>query len=126
MLPQDLRLIEAKRCGLAVGARDADPGELVRLHDAETNARFILNLLLEFLGKLLVTFGSDDGQRVDLETTQPAAILVHAEAQTASDGLAAFTLAPDNAESADLEHIRVVPAIFQRGVREDNLELRLE
>ena len=105
---------------------DRDGRELVLLHDAEADARVLLDLLLEVLGKLLIALGGDDGERVDLEAAQPLAILVHAETQAAADGLAAFALGAHFAQGADLKDVRVVPALLQRGVGEDELQRRLE
>ena len=126
MLPQHLRLLEAQRRGLAVRAGDGDAGELVLLHDAEANAGVVLDLLLQVLGELLVALGGDHGQRVDLEAAQALAVLVHAQAQAAADGLAALALGPHVAQGANLEDVRIVPAFAQRGVGEDELERRLE
>src|SRR3546814_5032028 len=44
----------------------------------------------------------------------------------ATDGLAAFPLRADFTQSANLEHVGIVPALFQGGVGKDELELRLE
>src|SRR3546814_17339018 len=63
---------------------------------------------------------------VDLEATQPFTLLVDAQAQAATDGLAAFPLRADFTQSANLEHVGIVPALFQGGVGKDALELRLE
>ena len=126
MLPEDLRLVEAQRRGLAVGAGGGDSGELVRLHDAEADAGFVLDLLLEFLGELFVAFGRDHGQRVDLEAAQALAVLVHAEAQATSDRLAPLLLGSHLAQCADLKDVRIVPAFAQRGVGEDELQRRVE
>ena len=65
---------------------------MVRLHDAETNAGFVLDLLLECLRKLLVALGRDHGQGVAFEAAQAFAVLVDAETQAASDGLAPLLL----------------------------------
>ena len=111
---------------LPVGVRHRDGGELVLLHDAEADAGIVLDLLLEVLGELLVAFGGDDGQRVDVEAAQALALLVDAETQAAADGLAALALGAHLAQGANLEDVRVVPALAQGGVGEDELQRRLE
>ena len=79
-----------------------------------------------FCGELLVAFCGDDGERVDVEAAHPFALLVHAETQAAADRLAALALGAHLAQGADLEDVRIVPAFAQRGVGEDELQLRLE
>ena len=96
------------------------------LHDAEADAGVGLDLLLEVLGELLVALGGDDGERVDLEAAQALALLVDAETQAAADGLAALALGAHLAQGANLEDVRVVPALAQGGVGEDELQRRLE
>src|ERR1019366_5742896 len=126
MLPQDLRLFEAQRRGPAVSSRSADSGELVRLHDAEADPGFVLDLLLELLGKLFVALGRDHRQGVDLEAAEALAVLVNAEAQAASDRLATLLFRRHFPEGADLEHVRIVPAFAQGGMGKDELQLRVE
>ena len=65
---------------------------MVRHHDAEANAGFVLDLFLEFLGELFVALGRNHSQRVDLEAAQAFAVLIDAETQAASDGLASLLL----------------------------------
>ena len=112
MLPERLRLLEAQRRRAVPSAPvTAIAGELVRLDDAEADAGVLLDLLLQVLGELLVALGGDHGQRVDLEAAQALAVLVHAQAQAAADGLAALALGADVAQRANLEDVRVVPAL---------------
>ncbi len=124
--PDGFRLRHAQRRGPPGFVRHRDGGELVLLHDAEADAGVGLDLLLEVLGELLVALGGDDGQRVDVEAAQPFALLVDAQPQAAPDGLAAFPLGAHLAEGANLEDVRVVPALAQRRVGEDELQLGLE
>ena len=112
MLPERLRLLEAQRRRRAVRVGHRDGGELVLLDDAEADAGVLLDLLLQVLGELLVALGRDHGQRVDLEAAQPLALLVHAQAQAAADGLAPLALGADVAQGADLEDVGVVPAFL--------------
>ena len=44
---------------MAVRSGDADASELMRLHDAETNARIRLDFLLQVLSELLKSLGRD-------------------------------------------------------------------
>ena len=83
----------------------------------------VLDFLLEVLGELLVALGGDDRQGVDVESPQAFSLLVDAEPQAASDGLAAFALGAHFAEGANLEDVRVVPALAQGRVGEDELQL---
>ena len=112
--PDGLRLRQrpAPWCAPAV-IDDRDGGELVLLHDAEADARVGLDLLLEIFGKLLIALGGDDRQRVHVETAQPIPLLIHAEPQAAPDGLPALSLGAHFAEGANLEDVRVVPALLR-------------
>ena len=113
----------AQRRGPPGVVRHRDGGELVLFHDAEADAGVVLDLLLEVLGELLVAFGGDDRERVDVEAAQAFALLVHAQTQAAADGLPALALGAHLAEGANLEDVRVVPALAQGGVGEDELQL---
>ena len=124
--PDGLRLRDAQRRGVPGRIDDRDGGELVLLHDAEADARVGLDFLLEVLGKLLIALGGDDRQRVHVESAQALALLVHAEPQAAPDGLAALALGAHFAQGANLEDVRVVPALLERRVGEDELQRRLE
>jgi hypothetical protein len=93
----------------------------VLLDDAEADAGILLDLLLQVLGELLVALGGDHGQRVDLEAAHPLAVLVHAQPQAAADGLPALALGLDVAQGADLEHVRVVPALRSAECEKMNL-----
>ena len=126
MLPEHVRLLEAQRRGLAVGPRGSDSSELVRLHDAETNAGFFLDLLLEFLREPLVTLGRDHGQNVSFEAPQAFPVLVDAETQAASDGLAPLLFGSHLAQCADLKDVRVVPAFAQGRVGKNELQRRFQ
>ena len=53
-------------------------------------------------------------------------MLVHAQAQAASEGLAAFPFAADVAQGANLEDVGIVPALAQGRVREDEFQRRVE
>src|SRR5438477_7858467 len=96
------------------------------LDNAETNAGVVFDLLLQVLGKLLVALGGNYREGVDVEAAQPRALLVHAQAQAAPDSLPPLLLAAHLTQGANLEHIRVVPALAQGGVGEDELELSVE
>jgi len=110
----------------AVLLLDGNGRELVLFDNAETDAGIGLDLLLKIFGEGFVALRGDHGEGVDLEAAQSFALLVDAQAQTAPDGLAAFALGADFAQRANLEHVGIIPALFQRGVGEDELELRIE
>ena len=81
---------------------------------------------LERLGEAVVGLAGDDRQDVYLldfaaqhGDILPLAILIHAEAQTATDLLPLADVGGALLQRADLEHVGVVPALAQRGVRED-------
>jgi hypothetical protein len=58
-----------------------NPGKFVVMHHAELNTRIFLDVLLQVLGKLLIALRGNHGQRIDLEATQPLALLIDAQAQ---------------------------------------------
>lgn len=53
-------------------------------------------------------------------------LLVHAQAQAASEGLAAFPFTADVAQGANLEDVGIVPTLAQGRVREDEFQWRVE
>ena len=59
---------------------------------------------------------------LSLEAPQPLALLVHAEAQSPADGLAAFALGSHFAQGANLKDVGVIPALLQRRMGEDELQ----
>src|SRR3546814_6057745 len=120
------RFLEAQHRERTVVLLDRDRRELVLLDDTEANAGVGLVFLLEVVGEGLIALGRDHRERVDLEATQPFTLLVDAPAQAATDGLAAFPLRADFTQSANLEHVGIVPALFQGGVGKDELDLRLQ
>ena len=71
----------------------------------------------QLLGELLITFEGDNSKRIDLEAMQPIAVLVHAQAQAATNSLPALAFGLDIAQGADLENIRVIPTFFQSPFR---------
>ena len=101
---------------MTIRADGANAGELMGLDNSEADAGIILDLLLKFIGKLLVAFGGDHGQRVHLKSAQAIAVLIHAQAQTAADGLAALLFRCHVAQDANLEDVGIVPALAQGGV----------
>ena len=103
-----------RRRGPPSVVRHRDGGELVLLHDAEADAGILFDFLLKILGELLIAFRGDDGECVDVEATKPFARAgIHAETQAAPDGLAAFAFGAHLAEGANLEDVRIVPALAQ-------------
>src|SRR3546814_11856443 len=77
---------------LTVVLLDRDRRELVLLDDTEANAGVGLDFLLEVVGEGLIALGRDHRERVDLDARQPFTLLFDAQAQAATDGLAAFPL----------------------------------
>lgn len=84
------------------------------------------NIRLQVCHKGLIAFTGDYRQRVDLVNAvaaalhiHPVAVLIDAKAQTTTDFLPLRRVAVRVLQSADLEHIRVVPSLTQRRVGED-------
>ncbi len=92
------------------------------MHHTELNPGVILNVLLQILGELLVTFRGNHRQRIDLEAAQPLTLLIDAQTQATTNGLPTPTLSLAGREVANLEDVRVVPAFLQRRVRENELQ----
>ena len=124
--PDGLGFLNAQRFCLAVCVGHGNRGELVLLDDAEANARVGLDFLLQVERKILIALGRDDGQRIDLETALPLAVLIDAQSQAATDGLPPLPLRAHFPQGTNLEDVRIVPALTQGRVREDELQLRLE
>ena len=111
---------------LSIGVDDGDVGEGVLLHQAELDFLLFLNLVLEVGGEVLERLIRHHGQGVHLEAGDALALLVDADAQTAPDHLAAPHLAGDLVQRANLEDVRIVPPLLQRGMGEDELHRRVE
>ena len=111
-----------QRRSLALHIGDCNAGKLVLLHNSKADAGLLLNFLLQILGKLLVAFHRNHGQRIYLEAPQPVAILVDTQPQTAPDCLAPLALRAHLAQRANLKHIRVVPAFTQRAVGKNKFQ----
>ena len=94
----------------------------MRLYDAKANTRVRLDFLLQVFGKLFVALRRDHRQRIDFETAQAFASLIHARAQPSANGLPPLTLRSNVTERANLEDVGVVPALTQRRVGENELE----
>src|SRR5664279_4962062 len=96
-------------------------------HHTEADAGVYLNFLLEIGGKVLVALRSDDSKGIDIEAADTFARSgIDAETQTPSDGLAALAFSSHFTYGANLEDVRIVPALAQRGVREDELQRGLQ
>ena len=96
------------------------------LDNSELNAGILLDFLLEILGELLIAFGCDYRKRVDLEPAQPLALLVDAQPQASADRLPPLAFRAHFAKGANLKNVRIVPALLEGRVGEDELELRLK
>ena len=117
-----LGLLVAKALLGALEGLDRDLREARRGDFAKLEA-LILELLLQAVGEIVVAFIGDDGEHVRLWVVQALAILVHAQAQTATDFLALGQVVLCLDERADLEHVGVVPALLERGVAEDERDV---
>ena len=83
-------------------------------------------LSLQALCKAVIALTGDDGQHIDRMNIiakdigiHTLAVLIDAQAQSATDFLTFANLAAALFQCANLEHVRVVPAFAQRGVREN-------
>ena len=84
------------------------------------------NIMLQVARKRFIALARDDGEEVHLlyGALQPRlvhalAVLIDAEAHAAANFLPFARLAAALLQRADLEDVRIVPALFQRGVREN-------
>ena len=94
-------------------------GKQIQLQYAEFYARFVLNFLLQCISKLCKALVCHYMQNIDILVLNPLSILIDAQAQTASDLLSAGKGGFLIDQRADLEHIGVIPAFFERRMRED-------
>ena len=92
MCPQGLGGLEAHWLHISSGLHHGNASELVVLHHAKQNPGVFLDVFLQVFGELLIAFGGDHRQRVDLETAQPLTLLVHAQPQASANRLPAPTL----------------------------------
>ena len=84
------------------------------------------NIRLQVCNEGLVALAGNNGQGVDFMHTVPAALHIHtvavlidAKTQTATDFLPLCGIAVRMFQGTDLEHIRVIPALTQGRVGED-------
>src|SRR5207253_982928 len=115
-------LVESKWRGRAVGVGDRHGGKLVLLDNSKSQARVLLDLLLQMLGKFLIAFGGYDRERVHVEAALSVAVLIDAEPQAAADRLPPLALRPHFAQGANLEDVGIVPAFFERRMRKDEFQ----
>ena len=92
------------------------------MQHTELYAGIILDFPLQRGGKLRKALVRHDVQDVDIPVFNPFAVLVDAEAQAAPyllpGGESGFLVD----EGADLEHVRVIPALLQRGMGENEAQ----
>ena len=109
------RFRDAERLRRAVLLRHGNRREIMRFEHAEADAVFLV-FLLQPVGKFVVAFVRHDGERIDLEAVMADAVLVDAEAQAAADLLPLLHGARRLVQRADLEDVRIVPALAKRRV----------
>lgn len=81
---------------------------------------------LQAVRERAVTFVGDDGEDVKAFVVQAFALLIHGQAQAASDFLAAARFGHGLIERTDLKHVRIVPTLFERGMGKDKTDGLLE
>ena len=81
---------------------------------------------LQAVRERAVTFVGDDGEDVKAFVVQAFALLIHGQAQAASNFLAAARFGDGLIERTDLENVRIVPALFERGMGKDKTNGLLE
>lgn len=74
---------------------------------------------LQAVRERAVTFVGDDGEDVVAFVVQAFALLIHGQAQAASDFLAAARFGDGLIERTDLKNVRIVPTLFERGMGKD-------
>lgn len=115
------RLRDTKRLDASVLVRDRNRREILRLEHAEAHAVFLI-FLLQTVSKFFIAFVRHDGQRIDLETVAADTVLIDAEAQATPDLLPLLHGARRLIQRANLEDVRIVPALAQRRVGEDEAQ----
>jgi hypothetical protein len=99
----------------------------VHLHDAEPDAGIGLDFLLQVLGELLIAFRGYDGQRIDRRSR---AIARPSDSRTRRKPRPMVWRRSRSvchlAQGANLEHVRIIPTLAQRGVGEDEFQRRIE
>ena len=128
-----LRLLLGKGNRLAV-EHDVAPAEQVHLHLLRALAQALAYIGLQIPHERLVALRRDHGEQVHavhLVWSQQSgvltvAVLVDGKAYAAADFLALARLGARFLESADLEDVRVVPALAQRRVAEDEAHRLIE
>ena len=104
------------------GIRVRHPGKQAQLQNAELQAGFILDFLLERGRKFGKTLVRHDVQQIDILVVNALAVLVHAQTQAAPDFL---TTGEDGFllnQRADLKNVGVVPSLFQSRMRENETQ----
>jgi len=89
-------------------------------------AAVLLDLRLVALDVAFVALIGDHGQDVDLRIVDAAAILIDGESDAPSDLLSLPHLGDSLVQRANLEDVRVVPTLTERGVREDEGDRLIE
>ena len=105
--------------------RHGDIGEVGNFQHPEANpVSFVF--FLQTVGKFIVAFIGHNGQYIQSRLILSLALLIYAKAQASPNFLPFFDGAFCFVQSADLEHIGIVPAFFQRRMRENKADFAVE
>ena len=115
-----LRLLEAQELLSSVLAFHHDIRERLSGENAKLVA-ILFKLRLQAIGKRIIALVCDDGQHVHAFVVAALTILIYAQTKTATDFLALSQLVLGLHQRADLEHVRVIPALLKGGVAPDKL-----
>ncbi|MPM08127.1 hypothetical protein SDC9_54439 [bioreactor metagenome] len=94
-------------------------GKKIKLQDSKLDAGFVLDLLLERVGKFGKALVCHDVQNINIPVLDALTVLIDAQAQAAPDLLTAGKRGLLIDQRTDLKHVRVIPSFFERGVGED-------
>ena len=109
------RILYCNDCFCACFVLIRDINKHIRVKHTEFDAEF-LDFLLQLVRKLRKRFLRDNVQNINVFIVNALAALVYAKAQTSADFLTASEYRLIFDERAYLEHVRVVPPFFERGV----------
>jgi hypothetical protein len=124
-------LDKARPNGLGIGMAHRDfllavesdePGEREAGDLAKGDAAIFLILGLQTAGEVVVAFVGDNHQLVDVLVKNTLAVLIDGKAQATTDFLSLASGGAALVERANLEDVRVIPALAQRRMAEDEPE----
>ena len=120
------RFVVTEDCRFSALTTRRNLRELMRLNDTKADSGILLDLALQVLGKLFIALPRHHRQRIHLKAAQALPALIDAKTQPAPDSLPPFPLGANIAQSANLEHIRVIPSLAQRRMGENEPERLVE